>query len=108
MAALLGDMPRLPKRVTPKQVVEKTARYFQVNIDELQGPKRDKMIVVPRQIAMYLMRTELHLSFPLIARAVGRKDHTTAMHSVDKIATAVNLDGILREQVQELRERLYV
>ena len=108
VAALLGDMPRLPKRVTAKQVVEKTARYFQINIDELQGPKRDKTIVVPRQIAMYLMRTELHLSFPLIARAVGRKDHTTAMHSVDKITTAVNLDGMLREQVQELREKLYV
>ena len=108
VAALLGDMPRLPKRVTPKQVVEKTARYFQVDSSELQGPKRDKSIVLPRQVAMYLMRTELHLSFPLIARSVGRKDHTTAMHSVEKITKAVNLDGLLRDQVQELREKLYV
>ena len=54
------------------------------------------------------MRTELHLSFPLIARSVGRKDHTTAMHSVDKITKAVRLDGLLRDQVQELREKLYV
>jgi chromosomal replication initiator protein len=108
VSALLGDMPRLPKRVTPKQVVEKTARFFQINTDEIQGPKRDKAIVLPRQIAMYLMRTELHLSFPLIARSVGRKDHTTAMHSVDKITKAVRLDGLLRDQVQELREKLYV
>ena len=107
VSALLGDMPRLPKRVTPKQVVEKTARFFQINTDEIQGPKRDKTIVVPRQIAMYLMRTELHLSFPLIARSVGRKDHTTAMHSVDKITKAVRLDALLRDQVKELREKLY-
>ena len=49
------------------------------------GPKRDKDIVVPRQIAMYMLRSELHLSFPKIARELGRKDHTTAIHSVEKI-----------------------
>lgn len=108
VAALLGEMPKLPKRLTPKQVVEKTARHFQLSIDDLQGPKRDKDIVLPRQIAMYLMRSELHLSFPLIARALGRKDHTTAMHSIEKITGAVNLDSVIREHVQELREKLYV
>jgi len=108
VAALLGEMPKLPKRLTPKQVVERTAKHFQVDINDLQGPKRDKDVVLPRQIAMYLMRSELHMSFPLIARALGRKDHTTAMHSVDKITTAVNLDGIVRDHVQELREKLYV
>ena len=108
VSALLGEMPKLPKRLTPKQVVEKTARHFQIDINDLQGPKRDKEIVLPRQIAMYLMRSELHLSFPLIARALGRKDHTTAMHSVEKITGALNLDSVVREHVQELREKLYV
>ena len=69
--------------------------------------KRDKHIVVPRQIAMYLLRSELHMSFPRIAQELGRKDHTTAIHSVDKIERAIKLDFFIREQVVEIREKLY-
>jgi chromosomal replication initiator protein len=71
-------------------------------------PKRDRNIIVPRQIAMYLLRSELHLSFPRIAQELGRKDHTTAIHSVEKIEKATKLDFLLREQVSEIREVLYV
>ena len=71
------------------------------------GPKRDKDIVVPRQVAMYMLRSELHLSFPKIARELGRKDHTTAIHSVEKIEKAIKLDYVIREQVNSIRERLY-
>lgn len=63
---------------------------------------------MPRQIAMYLLRSELHLSFPKIANELGRKDHTTAIHSVEKIEKAVKLDHLIREQVAEIRDRLYV
>ena len=63
--------------------------------------------MVPRQIAMYLLRSELHLSFPRIATELGRKDHTTAIHSVEKIEKAVKLDYLVREQVAEIRENLY-
>jgi len=69
--------------------------------------KRDKHIVVPRQIAMYLLRSELHLSFPKIAGELGRKDHTTAIHSVEKIEKAIKLDFVIREQVASIREKLY-
>jgi len=54
-------------------------------MEEILGPKRDKDIVVPRQVAMYMLRSELHLSFPKIAHELGRKDHTTAIHSIEKI-----------------------
>lgn len=63
--------------------------------------------MVPRQIAMYLLRSELHMSFPQIARELGRKDHTTAIHSVEKIEKQIKLDFMIREQVAELREVLY-
>ena len=71
------------------------------------GPKRDKDIVVPRQIAMYLLRSELHLSFPKVARELGRKDHTTAIHSVEKIEKGMTFDQIIRQHVNEIKERLY-
>ncbi|MEO5950664.1 MAG: chromosomal replication initiator protein DnaA [Candidatus Saccharimonadales bacterium] len=96
-----------PQHLLPKQIIEKTARHFQIDSKEICSPKRDKHIVVPRQIAMYLLRSELHLSFPKIAVELGRKDHTTAIHSVEKIEKAMKLDFMIREQVAEIREKLY-
>jgi len=96
-----------PQHLTPKQIIEKTAKHFQLDTSEVCSAKRDKHIVVPRQIAMYLLRSELHLSFPKIAGELGRKDHTTAIHSVEKIERAIKLDFLIREQVSEIREKLY-
>lgn len=105
---LLGNIRHTrPQHITPKQIVDKTAKHFQLDIKEICGAKRDKHIVVPRQIAMYLLRSELHLSFPRIAGELGRKDHTTAIHSVDKIEKAIKLDHLIREQVSEIRDKLY-
>jgi chromosomal replication initiator protein len=87
--------------------VERTARHFQVTVDEILGSKRDKDIVVPRQVAMYILRSELHLSFPKIARELGRKDHTTAIHSVEKIEKEIHLDSDIREAVNNIKELLY-
>lgn len=105
---LLGNVRRTrPQHLTSKQIIDKTAKHFQLDISEICGNKRDKHIVTPRQIAMYLLRSELHLSFPKIAGELGRKDHTTAIHSVEKIEKAIKLDFVIREQVNSIRERLY-
>ena len=105
---LLGNVRKSrPQHLTAKQVIDKTARHFQIQTTEICSAKRDKYIVVPRQIAMYLLRSELHMSFPRIASELGRKDHTTAIHSVEKIEKAIKLDFLIREQVAEIREKLY-
>ena len=106
---LIGGARRSrPQHLTAKQIVDKTAKHFQLTPAEICSPKRDKHIVTPRQIAMYLLRSELHLSFPRIATELGRKDHTTAIHSVEKIEKAIKLDFTIREQVADIRENLYV
>jgi chromosomal replication initiator protein len=97
-----------PQHLSARQIIDKTAKHFQIKFDEICSAKRDKHIVVPRQIAMYLLRSELHLSFPKIANELGRKDHTTAIHSVDKIEKAMKLDFTIREQVISIQESLYV
>ncbi len=108
-SGLLGNVRGTrPHHITAKQVIDKTAKHFQIEANDIVSPKRDKHIVVPRQIAMYLLRSELHLSFPKIAVELGRKDHTTAIHSVEKIEKAIKLDYIVRQQVTEIREKLYV
>ncbi|MEO6109526.1 MAG: chromosomal replication initiator protein DnaA [Candidatus Saccharimonadales bacterium] len=105
---LLGNVRHSrPQHLTSKQIIDRTAKHFQLGIDEICSEKRDKHIVTPRQIAMYLLRSELHLSFPKIAGELGRKDHTTAIHSVEKIEKAIKLDFVIREQVASIREKLY-
>ena len=105
---LIGNVRRSrPQHLNARQIIDKTARHFQLSTAEICSSKRDKHIVTPRQIAMYLLRSELHLSFPKIATELGRKDHTTAIHSVEKIEKAIKLDFMIREQVAELREKLY-
>lgn len=96
-----------PQHVTAKQIIDKTAKHFSIESKEICGDKRDRHIVVPRQVAMYLLRSELHMSFPKIALELGRKDHTTAIHSVEKIEKAIKLDFLIREQIAEIREKLY-
>lgn len=105
---LIGDIRHSrPQHISAKQVVDRTARHFNINVKDICSPRRDKHIVVPRQIAMYLLRSELHMSFPNIATELGRKDHTTAIHSVEKIERAIKLDFLIREQVAEIKDSLY-
>jgi chromosomal replication initiator protein len=96
-----------PKHINARSIVERTAKHFHVSVEDILGPKRDKDIVVPRQIAMYMLRSELHLSFPKIAHELGRKDHTTAIHSIEKIQREMTYESPIRQNVNELRERLY-
>lgn len=105
--SLLGGARTRPKHISAKQIIERTARYFQIPLEDILGPKRDKDIVVPRQVAMYMLRSELHLSFPKIARELGRKDHTTAIHSVEKIEKESSYDSQIKAAITEIKERLY-
>jgi chromosomal replication initiator protein len=104
---LLGGSQTRPKHLSARQIIERCAKHYSVSIDDIVGPKRDKDIVVPRQIAMYMLRSELHLSFPKIARELGRKDHTTAIHSVEKIEKEQRIDADIRNALAEIKERLY-
>jgi len=105
LAADAAARPKI-KPVGTKVIIERVSAYFDLPVSDLCGEKRDKEIVVPRQIAMYLMRVEMGISFPKIANAVGGRDHTTAMHSVRKIEKLVETDDNLRNDIQALRERI--
>lgn len=106
-SSLLQVNKARPKHLSAKQIIERTAKHFQIPMDDLVGPKRDKDIVVPRQVAMYILHEELRLSYPKIAKELGRKDHTTAMHSVRKIAQESQVDASLRGAITEIKEHLY-
>jgi chromosomal replication initiator protein len=105
---LASDVAARPKLrpISPKTIIDRVAAYFDLQAADICGTKRDKEIVVPRQVTMYLMREELGLSFPKIAAAIGGRDHTTAMHSVSKIEKLVEVDDNLRGDISAIRERL--
>jgi len=106
-SSLLGASQTRPKHISARQIIERTAKHFQIPIEDILGPKRDKDIVVPRQVAMYMLRSELHLSFPKIARELGRKDHTTAIHSIEKIEKESKLDADIRAAISSIKGKLY-
>jgi chromosomal replication initiator protein len=105
LAADAAARPKL-RPLSPKTIIDRVAAYYDLQAADICGAKRDKEIVVPRQVTMYLMREELALSFPKIATAIGGRDHTTAMHSVSKIEKLVEVDENLRGDIAAIRERL--
>lgn len=107
VTAMFEGTKSRPKHINARHIIERTAKHFRISMDEILGPKRDKDIVVPRQIAMYMLRSELHLSYPKIAHELGRKDHTTAIHSIDKIEKEMSYESPIRQYVNEIKERLY-
>ena len=96
-----------PKHLTANQIIIKTAGFFETTPELLKSASRAQEVAGPRQIAMYLLRSELHLSFPKIAQELGRKDHTTAIYSVEKIEKDIKLNASVREYVNSIRESLY-
>lgn len=102
-----GARASRPKHLTANQVIIKTASFFETTPEIIKSPSRTKDIVLPRQIAMYLLRSELHLSFPKISNELGRKDHTTAIYSIEKIEKEYKLNTSIREHINSIRESLY-
>ncbi|MDL2327721.1 chromosomal replication initiator protein DnaA [Ruminococcaceae bacterium OttesenSCG-928-A11] len=104
---IINDIrPEPTKHFTPRQIIIKTAEYFNIKPEEILSTSHRKS--KERQITMYLIRTELHRSFPEIAKDVNRKDHTTVLYGVRKIEKNIKIDNVLNEQVSAIRERLYV
>jgi chromosomal replication initiator protein len=109
-ARLLADI--IPagtrKPINVERIQALVADYYNVTLDDMKGKRRDKHIVFPRQVAMFLVREETPSSLPAIGKAFGGRDHTTALHSIEKIANELKEDERVRYEVQAIRERLYV
>jgi chromosomal replication initiator protein len=108
-ARLLADI--IPagtrKPINVERIQTLVADFYNVTMDDMKGKRRDKHIVFPRQVAMFLVREETPSSLPAIGKAFGGRDHTTALHSIEKIANELKEDERLRYEVQAIRERLY-
>ena len=108
-SAVLSNVMYNPKKrsITPQKIVRAVADYYGVNLDQLRSSKRDKAIVVPRQIAMYLIREETDISLLRIGAELGGRDHSTVLHAYDKIARELAENDEMRREVSAVREMIY-
>lgn len=105
LESILPKEERTPK-LTIQAIKEEVARYFRVDLAELDGPSRRKEVAFARQIAIYLARELTDTSFPALGRAFGGRDHTTAMHAYQKVQELLRDAPLLRAEIDELRSRL--
>ena len=103
----LADL--LPQRtdIPPQKIVELVAKEWQTTVEALLGRDRSQKIVQPRQVAMYLLRKETDASLPQIGEVLGGRDHTTVMHSIDKITSDIETKADLRKRVVTVKQQLY-
>jgi chromosomal replication initiator protein len=94
------------KRVEDGQILKAVAEFFNVTIEDLISHSRRKEVVEPRQIAMYLLRDISELSYPYIGDKMGR-DHTTAIHSYEKINNEINRSPALNQKILTIKEIIY-
>lgn len=106
--AVLKDLITLDEDeiIAPVDIINNTADYFRLGIDELTGTSRAQAIATARQIAMYLCREMTNLSLPKIGQLFGGRDHTTVMHACKKIAELMKERRSIYNQVTELTTRI--
>lgn len=95
------------KGITHKHIIKAISEFFDITPDDLIIKGRKKEVVKPRQIAMYLMRSELNYSYPGIGERLGGRDHTTAIHAFEKIKKELEVNEKLREEVAFLKNQIY-
>jgi chromosomal replication initiator protein len=93
-------------RLNIQQIAQAVAEYYHISLESMCGKQRDKHIVMPRQIAMYLMRQETQSSLLEIGQLFGGRDHSTVLHACEKIDRSVNINPALRREIVAIREQL--
>ncbi len=105
---ILNAYLAVPYRKTSPQAILKTvADFYSITPADLTKRSRKKEVVKPRQIAMYLLREEIKLSFPEIGQKLGGRDHSTVIHACEKIKREEQADEPLKNELVMIRQRVY-
>ena len=96
------------RKITPNEIMNLVGNYFGVGLGQLKGDRRMKNIVWPRQILMYLLRTDLKLPQEEVGRLVGGRDHTTVIHATGKVTRMMLDDEAINKQIGDIRRKLWV
>jgi len=100
----IGEKPT--KHISSRQIINKVAEYFGIKSSDILSESHTNSL--PRQICMNLMKNDLKMSYPKIARELNRKDHTTIMYGVKKIEREIKLNNDIKNKIEQIREIIYV
>jgi chromosomal replication initiator protein len=103
---LIKNTTKPKKMVSVAELIKLVAEFYGLNTESLCDKTRRKEVVRPRQIAMYILREDFNISFPTIGEKMGGRDHTTVIHSCEKIKNDLKFDKLLEQQINELRNIL--
>ncbi len=102
----LRSFVRPQKTISVKNVVDKVAEFYGISEDSIYEKTRRREVVRPRQIIMYILREDFHVSYPTIGSKLGDRDHTTVIHSCEKIKREIIVDTELAKEIQNIRTLL--
>ena len=100
---LIKDTEKPRKSLSVKDVVRTVASFYHLEEDIIYEKTRRKEVVKPRQLIMYILREDLHVSYPTIGAKLGGRDHTTVIHSCDKVKNDLKASAELRSEVDQIR-----
>lgn len=103
---LLKNSGKPKKTFSVKEIVKTVAAFYGIEEDEIYNKGRKKEVIKPRQVIMYLLREDLDISFPSIGEKVGNRDHSTVIHSYEKIKNDIKTDNNLLQEVTQIRSML--
>jgi len=98
--------PPRPRKITIEMIQKEVCSYYNIEMSELLSKKRNKQVVVPRQVAMFLCRKLTDASYPQIGDQFGGRDHTTVIHAAEKVEKELEADPELAATIDELSSRL--
>jgi chromosomal replication initiator protein len=102
----LRSFTRPQKNISVKNVVDKVAAFYGIDEESIYEKTRRREVVRPRQVIMYILREDFSISYPTIGTKLGGRDHTTVIHSCEKIKREVNVDNELAKEIQSIRTLL--
>jgi chromosomal replication initiator protein len=91
-----------PDRLAPERILTSVAEAFGVRPDAMCGPRRTQSVVLPRQVAMYLLRQFTELSLAEVGTLFGGRDHTTVIYACERVAEHVNQDPAFSDKLNGL------
>jgi chromosomal replication initiator protein len=100
---LRGSGSATKKAVSVQEVVKTIAGFYGIEESSIYEKTRRKEVVRPRQVIMFLLREDFHISFPTIGEKLGGRDHTTVIHSCDKIKNDLTSDSVLSNEIHQIR-----
>ncbi len=102
----LRSFTRPQKNISVKNVVDRVAEFYGIGEESIYEKTRRREVVRPRQVIMYLLREDFRISYPSIGTKLGGRDHTTVIHSCEKIKREMVVDSSLAKEIQSIRALL--